>query len=107
MDSRYILAELLSCQVLDIEFLASTMSEFEVQTEELDFYDKNVNLILADVFRLAIENENFDFAELMTNDIISCWTNSLDTHFYINGNLVVNKDQLCFGLSNVETNLVA
>ena len=80
------LAELLGCGYGDMEYFADLCVDFNVDIYDLTLHseDLHLNLLINQVFTVAINNIEDELSINIDWEKISIYTNCLDSHLYIN-----------------------
>lgn len=90
-----LLTEFLDCGYADIDFLETTMKDFNVNIEDIEIEsDYNLNLIIEKVYVAALDKFNVDPFDEEWDDRISIYTNYLDSHLSIDGEEIYSYDDL-------------
>lgn len=90
-----LLTELLNCGYADIDFLEKEMNNFEIEIDDLDISEEiNLNLIIRSIYEIALDRFDIDPYDEEWMGRIGIYTNSLDSHLWIDDEEIYSIEQI-------------
>lgn len=85
-----VLAHILNCGYLDVQFLFDEITSYDVDFHDLDFSGGDLNGVLSQVYKIALCHYGID----ENNYDINIYTNCLDSHLYVNNEPIHSSEDL-------------
>jgi len=89
-DLEKLLAHILNCGYMDIDFILDLLVNFNVDYLDIEWNGKDANEIIEYIYQLAISNADINEEK----HEISIYTNCLDSHLYIDGEEIYSFEEL-------------